>query len=126
MSDAVTVTFAADTRNVGLARTIAAAMAARADLPLDQLEDVRLAVDEAVAQLIHDAPDDAEVGCRFVVRGTDLDVTCWAPTLTGAPPSRDTFSWTVLSALVDNVSATCDAGIVTLVLHVSRHVPVEA
>jgi hypothetical protein len=54
MSDTVTLTFAARTNNASLARTVAATMSARADLPLDQLEDVRLAVDEAVTQSILD------------------------------------------------------------------------
>ncbi len=64
MGDRVSLIFRAATRNAALARTVAAAMAARADLPLDQLEDVRLAVDEAVSQLILDAPD----ACRRRVR----------------------------------------------------------
>lgn len=126
MNDAVTLTFLAQTRNVSLARTVAAAMSARADLPIDQLEDVRLAVDEAVTQLVLDAPADSEVSCIFEIRGTDLDVQVSAPSLSGAPPARDTFSWTVLTALVDEVTATVDSGRVILALHISRHVPVGA
>lgn len=126
MTDTVTVTFGADTRNIGLARTVAAAMAARADLPLDQLEDARLAVDEAVSQVILDAPEGAEVHCVFTVLGSDLDVRVSAASLSGAPPARDTFSWTVLTALVDNVTATVDSGTVTLALHISRQIPVGA
>ena len=126
MNDSVTLAFLAETRNVSLARTVAAAMSARADLPLDQLEDVRLAVDEAVTQLVHDAPSGAEVLCRFDVRDDVLEVRVSAPSTSGGVPARDTFSWTVLSALVDDVTATIDAGEVTLVLHVSRHVAVDA
>lgn len=124
--DTVTVTFAADTRNVGLARTVAAAMAARADLPLDQLEDVRLAVDEAVSQVILDAPAGADVECSFVAQGTELDIRVSSASMSGRPPAHDTFSWTVLTALVDDVTVTLDAGRVTLALSISRQVPVEA
>ena len=63
MTDTVTVSFSADTRNVALARTVAAAVAARADFPLDRLEDLRLAVDEAVTQVIACASSD--VTCIF-------------------------------------------------------------
>ncbi len=105
MDDTVTLTFAAEMRNVGLARTVAAAMSARADLPIDQLEDVRLAVDEAVTQLILDAPVGSEVSCTFVIKEDTLDVHVASPSLSGEPPSQDTFSWTVLSALVDDVHA---------------------
>lgn len=126
MSDTVTLTFAARTRNAALARTVAAAMSARADLPLDQLEDIRLAVDEAVSQSILDAPDSAEVTCSFTVDGGELSIAVSSPSLSGRPPGTDTFSWTVLSALVDEVSASVTDGVVTIRMHVVRHVAVDA
>jgi serine/threonine-protein kinase RsbW len=126
MTDTVTLTFRADTRNVSLARTVAAAMSARADLPLDQLEDVRLAVDEAVSQLILEAPAGADITCSFQLVGPDLDITVSAPSVNGLVPSTDTFSWTVLSALVDSVTASIEEGTLTLDLHVVRHIPVDA
>ena len=42
---------------MAIARTVAAAMAARADLTLDQIEDVRLAMDEGLAYIIEVVPD---------------------------------------------------------------------
>ena len=124
----VTLTFQADTANVALARTLAAAMSARADLPIDQLEDVRLAVDEAVSQVILDAPADADVTCTFDVdvEGTDLGITISAPSASRAVPAQDTFSWTVLRALVESVTADVTDGVVTLRLQVRRHVPADA
>ena len=122
----VTLTFPADTANVALARTLAAAMSARADLPIDQLEDVRLAVDEAVSQIILDAPADADVTCTFDVDGTDLGITISAPSASRAVPAQDTFSWTVLRALVESVTADVTDGVVTLRLQVRRHVPADA
>jgi serine/threonine-protein kinase RsbW len=124
MADRVTLTFSAHTRNAALARTVAAAMAARADLPLDQLEDVRLAVDEAVSQLILDAPELCDIACDFAVDGPRLRVRVSAPSRSGQVPDRDTFSWTVLTALVDEVSATVVGGVVTLDLRIVRQVPV--
>ncbi len=73
MTGPVTLTFPAHARNVALARSLAAAMSARADLPIDQLEDVRLAVDEAVSQLILTARPDALVTCVFTVTATGLE-----------------------------------------------------
>jgi serine/threonine-protein kinase RsbW len=125
VTDTVTLAFPALTENVPLARTVTAAMAARADLPLDQLEDVRLAVDEAVSQLIVDAPAGALVTCRFSVRGDGLDITVSAPSTVGQVPPTGTFSWTVLTALVDSVTAVVDDGTVRLALHVTRSVPVD-
>lgn len=125
MTDTVTLAFPARTQNVSLARTVTAAMAARADLPLDQLEDVRLAVDEAVSQLIADASAGAQVTCAFRISGAGLDIQVSAPSTSGRVPPTGTFSWTVLTALVDRVSATVDDGTVTLALQVTRSVPVD-
>ncbi|MEI6361958.1 MAG: ATP-binding protein [Actinomycetes bacterium] len=126
MSDDVTLSFPADTANVRLARTIAAAMAARADLPVDQLEDVRLAVDEAVSQLVGDAESSTIITCVFTLTGDGLEIIVSGHTRTGAVPSTGTFSWTVLSALVDSVSASSAGRRVTLTLRVVRHIPVDA
>ncbi len=122
----VTLTFPSDTANVGLARTLAASMSARADLPIDQLEDVRLAVDEAVSQVILDAPAGSDITCTFDVHGTDLAITISAPTSSGTVPAQDTFSWTVLRALVETVTADVTGNVVTLRLSVRRHVPADA
>lgn len=125
MTDTVTLAFPARTQNVSLARTVTAAMAARADLPLDQLEDVRLAVDEAVSQLIADAPDGARVTCTFHVREAGLDIHVSAPSTSGQVPPTGTFSWTVLTALVDEVTAVVEDGTTNLTLQVTRSVPVD-
>jgi serine/threonine-protein kinase RsbW len=125
MSGTVTLTFPAATQNVSLARTVTAAMAARADLPLDQLEDARLAVDEAVSQVIADAPPGAQVTCAFTVRDSELDIVVHAPSASGSVPPTGTFSWTVLTALVDSVTAAVDDGVVVLRLRVVRSVAVD-
>jgi serine/threonine-protein kinase RsbW len=125
VTDTVTLAFPARTQNVALARTVTAAMAARADLPLDQLEDARLAIDEAVSQLIADAPAGSEIACRFRVQDGSLDIVVTAPSASGQVPPTGTFSWTVLTALVDSVTATVDDGTVTLGLHVTRTVAVD-
>lgn len=125
MSGTVTLTFPANTQNVSLARTVTAAMAARADLPLDQLEDARLAVDEAVSQVIADAPQGAHVTCEFTVHDSELEVIVRAPSVSGSVPPTGTFSWTVLSALVDDVTSVVDDGDVVLRLRVVRAVAVD-
>ena len=126
MSGAVTVAFPAETLNVALARTVAAAMAARADLTIDQLEDVRLAVDEAVSQLIADAMPESVVSCAFDAGDGTLAMAVSTRTRTGAAPATDTFSWTVMRALVDSVVATTEGGEVRLDLRIARALPVEA
>lgn len=126
MTDAVTLSFPAQTQYVALARTMAAAMAVRADLPIDQLEDLRLAVDEAAAQLVLDALPGSELRCVFVEAHGSLRIEVRGRTSSGTVPDTNTFGWTVLTALVDDVTASVESGEVCLTLHVKRHEPVSA
>ncbi len=119
LADTIHLTFAADTRNIAVARTLTASMAARADLPLDQLEDARLAVDEALTVLIEGAVAGSTVTCTMTAAPGSLDVHVSAEA--SAEPSRTTFSWTVLSALADELDARLADGRLTIMLTISRH-----
>lgn len=126
MDDVVTLAFPADTANVSIARTVAASMAARADMPLDQLEDARLAVDEAVTQLIMDAPDGSTVTCEFRIEDAALVATITADSRSGRGARHGTFSWTVLTSLAEVVRSEPGGGRVQLQLTIPRSVPVQA
>ena len=126
MSSVIRLIVPASAAWVVLVRTAASACCARLDFDVDRLEDVRLAVDEAVSQVILDAPAGSDVTCGFRVSGADLDITITAASLSGQVPAHDTFSWIVLRALVDTVTAEVDEGLVRLHLHIHRHVPVDA
>jgi len=117
VTDTVTVSFSADTRNVALARTVAAAVAARADFPLDRLEDLRLAVDEAVTQVI--ACASSEVTCIFTEGEHAIEVAVHALTTVTEPVSVTSFGWTVLTALVDSASSSVADGRLTISLRAS-------
>lgn len=122
----VTLAFPADSVNVALARTVAAAMAARADLTLDRLEDARLAVDEAVAQLLTGAAPDSTITCAFVAQPGTLLISVDGMWSGGEPPSTRTFGWTVLTALCTAVDARLDDGTLALTLTVEGAVPATA
>lgn len=119
MPDTVSLVLPADTAYVSLARSVAALMAARADLTVDHLEDVRLAVDEAVSQLVHDATD-GTIALDFTLDEKGLSVRAQARTGAAEAPPSDTFSWTVLTALADEVRAEALDGVVTIELRMSR------
>ncbi len=101
--DAVEVGFPAETANMAIARTVAAAVAARADLTVDQIEDVRLAIDEAAAYLITHASADARVRGRLWVEGATFHALLSCSTDATSTPEPEAFSWTVLSALVGDI-----------------------
>ncbi|HVE99197.1 MAG TPA: anti-sigma regulatory factor [Mycobacteriales bacterium] len=100
-------------------RTATAGLASRLDFTIDDIEDLKIAVDEACAMLLPRAVADAELTCRFELRPDVLDVAVSLATTDGEVPSRDTFAWTVLSALAGEVDATLENGEVTIRL--SKH-----
>jgi serine/threonine-protein kinase RsbW len=101
---------------VGLIRSAAAHIAAHADLTIDAIDDLRLAVDEAFAVLIAHKPNSGAVSIKFKVYSERLEIELTGPA-GSPPPDKTSFAWTVLSALVHEVSAdTSPAGLVTLLL----------
>jgi serine/threonine-protein kinase RsbW len=89
-------------------RTLTADLAARLDFNLDEVADLRMAVDEACAGLVARADTPTQLRCTFKLEPTALWVIASARTTDGAPPARDTFGWRVLTALVDEVDAVGD------------------
>jgi len=101
---------------VGLIRSTAGHVAAHADLTIEQIDDLRLAVDEAFAVLIAHQPDSGEVAVSFLIQPAVLEIHLTGPS-GGPEPDRSSFSWTVLQALVHEVLTDSNAmGEVTLKL----------
>jgi len=119
--DEVTVRMPADGAYLSVLRTATAGLAARLDFTLDEIEDMRIAIDEACAMLLSQAIPGSTLACDFTL-GADtmrisVSVRCLAPRL----PSGDTFAWTVLSALAGSVDAQVGPGdMLTIVLRKSR------
>ncbi|WP_165990334.1 anti-sigma regulatory factor [Streptomyces sp. YIM 98790] len=102
-------------------RTATAGLAARLDFTLDEIEDLRIAVDEACAILLQQAIPGSTLSCLFSLDGDALHVTVSAPTTEGRAPERDTFAWTVLTALAGEVESTvAEDRTVSISLHKKR------
>jgi serine/threonine-protein kinase RsbW len=108
IEDAVEIRLPADSAYLSVLRTATAGLAARLDFTLDEIEDLRIAVDEACAMLLPHAIETAQLTCRFELTPETLEVTVTLPTTRGQLPERDTFSWTVLTALAGNVDTGLD------------------
>lgn len=121
----VSLTFPAHTENIAIARTTAAAMAARCDLTIDQVEDVRLAVDEAVSQLILVAPG-SQITCEFSARTGELSVLAWSDAAVNLRFDTESFGWTVMRALVDSLNDSSTPDGPALSLRIARREAVQA
>ncbi len=119
--DRVDVRMPADGAYLSVLRTATAGLAARLDFTLDEIEDMRIAVDEACAMLLSQAIPGSDLDCGFML-GLDamtirVSVRCLAPQV----PADDTFAWTVLTALAGSVDAQVGPGdVLSIVLRKSR------
>jgi serine/threonine-protein kinase RsbW len=112
--DVVIVVVPANGTYLAVLRTATAGIAARLQMTLDEIEDLRIAVDEACGILLPLAAHDAEVTCRFAVTLPALKINVSVPTNGGKLPGDQSFSWQVLTALAGEVSADHLDGVATI------------
>ncbi|PZS30591.1 MAG: anti-sigma factor [Pseudonocardiales bacterium] len=118
--DLVVLHLPASSAYLSVLRTATAGLAARLDFTLDEIEDLRIAVDEACAMLLADAAPGADLSCQFELEPTLIRVAVTVRSKRGRVPARDTFAWTVLSALAGEVDAATDASYNTTIRLVKR------
>ena len=103
--DVVELDVPATAAYVAVVRTATAGLAARFDLTLDRIEDLRIAIDEACTLLIRrpsDSPPD-HLSCVFSLAEHSLTVDVTGPDV--ELPDRTAYAWAVLSALVDSLES---------------------
>ena len=121
VQDQVTIRMPAEGAYLSVLRTATAGLAARLDFTLDEIEDLRIAVDEACGMLLAQAAPGADLVCDFTQGEDRMSIAVSTLAVQPRPPSRDTFAWTVLSALAGSADAWVGPGDqVTVVLRKIR------
>jgi serine/threonine-protein kinase RsbW len=103
--DRVQVCLPAEGAYLSVLRTATAGLAARLDFTLDEIEDLRIAVDEACAMLLPQAIPGTNLDCTFDLGADEMTITVSVTAAEPRIPARDTFAWTVLSALAGTVDS---------------------
>lgn len=86
-------------------RAVAETLAMLVDFNLDEVADIKLAIDEVCSELIAGAVEGADLRCLFhVTADTALRVTVSVRVLDGYALRRDGFGWHVLETVVDAIS----------------------
>ena len=99
--DVVELRLPADGAYLSVLRTATAGLAARLDFTLDEIEDLRIAVDEACALLLPDAEPGSAMTCVFALTDHTLAVTVTVP----SPPSTP-ISYTRAGQRLTHICAT--------------------
>jgi serine/threonine-protein kinase RsbW len=105
----------ADGAYVSVLRTTTAGLAARLDFPIDDIEDLRIAVGEASAMVLAEADPGGELLCRFYLRPGELTVSVGVTAShVVAAPDYDSFAWQVLTTLATHAASDNRDGLYTV------------
>ncbi|MGH3098917.1 MAG: anti-sigma factor [Streptosporangiales bacterium] len=117
---ALVMSLPANTAYVSVARAAAAGLASMLDWTLDELDDLRIAVDEASGMLLRaGASDGLHLECR---RDGDHGLAVSLGASTGeAPLPADSFGWTVLRAVSDDAQVHTDGATTSITVHKTGH-----
>ncbi len=96
----------ADPSQIPVTRSVAAVIAGQVDFDLDDISDVRLAVDEACSHLVTRAVSGATLDCVFAPAAHALRVDVSAITVGAETATPRTFGWHVLTTLTDSLELT--------------------
>ena len=101
--DLVTVTVPATANHLAILRTAVGGFAARDQFTLDQVDDLRMAVEEAAVQLLRHSRGD-RITMEVVTTDEGVEVHLSGNVADDDPViDESSFSWTILRALADDI-----------------------
>jgi len=119
--DVVELSFPHDTKHVATARAVAASLGAEAGLDVDEIDDLRLAVDEALSVVIdRPAADQARLVVRFTATADSVTarVGCEPAAESFGRDDLDDLAVRILGAVTDSFEAV--DGTITVTKRSSR------
>jgi serine/threonine-protein kinase RsbW len=112
MPDTVTVTVPPDPEFLHILRQLTGGVAARLPLTIDDIDDIKLAVDEAASSMLTHLPASSRITVTLDADDDTLRATVSSDAPTEAWPIQDlllSLSWKVITGLVGDASAERDA-----------------
>lgn len=108
-STPVEIRVAASVTQLPIVRGLAETLVLLSDFTLDEVADIRLAVDEVCSTLIAVAAPGSNLDCWFSIGDRELLVRVTGLASTEGLPDQHSFGWHVLRTLTDSVEVTQDS-----------------
>lgn len=122
----VVLSIPASTTYVALLRTVVGSCAGHRNFTLDQIDDLRMAVDEAAGQLLrYVAGDEVELSVTEADESLEVRVSA-NTTADGSVIDRRSFAWTILQVLADDFDVHSEGGRTVVTLRALPEVGREA
>ncbi|WP_245717107.1 ATP-binding protein [Nocardia mikamii] len=96
----------AQARQLLMLRALAETVALMAEFALDEVTDIRVALDEIATALIERAVAGSSIECDFGYDGDRMSVAVTAVAVTPEALHRDGLGWHVLTSITDSLEAT--------------------
>ncbi len=106
----------ADGAYASVLRTTSAALAARIDFTIDDIEDLRMAVAEATAMVLEVADDGTDLVSSFGLRPGEMTVAVSVGAQSPGEPDYDSFAWQVLTTLSTTAKVEAAGGRFTVTM----------
>jgi serine/threonine-protein kinase RsbW len=100
-------------------RTTTAALAARLDFTIDDIEDLRMAVAEATAMVLEVAEAGTDLVCRFMLATGEMTIAVSVGAESPGEPDYDSFAWQVLTTLATSAKVEAESGRFTVTMTMS-------
>jgi serine/threonine-protein kinase RsbW len=110
-----------DTAHVQLARLVAAGLAGRLEFDIDEIEDLRIGVDECCVAVLECARNASPLRLEYAWSGDELRLTGSVLANGGGEPQITGITRQILSAVLDDVRFERNSEAVCFELRKSRH-----
>src|SRR5262245_15521324 len=120
--EAIRLSVPASLEYVRIVRLTASGIASKLGFDVDELENLRVAVDE-LASLVLEAADSGNLDVDFVVDGDDLSIEGRVPVRLGAEVVADSLTEQILNAVIDKWKLCVDDG--SARFHCLRRLPTD-
>lgn len=118
--DTVTVRVPAEAGHLAVLRTVVGGVAARDSFTLDQVDDLRMAVEESAVQLLRRIGDGPlQLDVRTTSKGIEVRLHADVAT-SGAVIDESSLSWAILEALADDLRVEVEGRHASVVLTKDR------
>ncbi len=98
----------ADFEELAMLRAVAETIALLADFGIDEVTDIRLALEEVATTLIRDAVPGSELDCEIGYDDTSMTIRVASIAASDLGPDQNGMSWHIVSTLTDSVSTTVE------------------
>jgi len=108
-ADAVRLSVPASLENMRIVRLTVSGVASRLGFDVDEIENLRIAVDELASIIVDDTIEGA-LDVTFATNGSDFQIEGRAPIAAGADVAVDELSAQILNAVCDKYEVRADDG----------------